>query len=104
MFRPVRIDGRLLIDGGYSDRAGFAALARGERTFYHHLPHGSPWSGFAGPEARELEPRPGRLTLVVPGLPRLGPFRLQAGPRVLSAAREHALRWLEGECGPEGPS
>ncbi len=95
MFRPVRVDGRIMIDGGYSDRAGFRALGPGERTLYHHLTHGSPWSGIAGPEREELAKVDGRLTLVVSGLPRVTPFRLARGRAAVEAARASALRWLE---------
>lgn len=95
MFRPVRHQGRVLIDGGYSDRAGFSALEPAERTLYHHLPHGSPWSGIAGPEDAELAPAPGRMILQVEGMPRVSPFKLDRGQVALQTAREAALRWLE---------
>lgn len=95
MFRPVRVQGRWYIDGGYSDRAGFAALEEGERTLYHHLPHRSPWSGIAGPESAELAAAPGRLTLSIPELPRVTPFRLDRGADAIRIAREAALAWLD---------
>lgn len=95
MFRPVRIEGRVYIDGGYSDRAGFAAVTPGERTLYHHLPHRSPWSGIAGPETAELAPAPGRLTLTVDALPRVTPFRLERGAAAIEIARDAALAWLD---------
>lgn len=94
MFRPVRFEGRLLIDGGFSDRAGFCALAEGERTLYHHLRHSSPWSGIAGPEAREVAPAPERLTMVVPDLPRVTPFKLERGREAIRIARTRAAQWL----------
>lgn len=97
MFRPVRVDGRLLIDGGYSDRGGFVALADGERTLYHHLSHNSPWSGIAGPEEHEIARVDERLTLIMPGLPRVTPFRLQRGRHAVDIARLAAARWLEGD-------
>jgi NTE family protein len=95
MFRPVRVAGRVYIDGGYSDRGGFAAVEEGERTLYHHLPHRSPWSGIAGPESAELAPAPGRLTLSIDALPRVTPFRLERGEEAIRTARDAALRWLE---------
>jgi NTE family protein len=94
LFRPVRLHGRLFVDGGLSDRAGFSGVGPGERTLYHHLPHESPWSGLAGPEARELAAAPGRMTLVARGLPRVTPFRLEYGPVALVRARAAARAWL----------
>jgi NTE family protein len=95
LFRPVRRGGRILVDGGWSDRSGFSALRPGEHVLHHHLPSRGrsrlrPVAGMERPA-----PRPGLLMLVVADLPRLGPFRLERGPLALGRAREAARRWLE---------
>ena len=79
MFRPVRVRGRLLVDGGVLDRSGFSALEDRERVLFHHLPHGSPWSRWHGPEKRVLAPTPGRTVVTFPPIPRVTPFRLERG-------------------------
>jgi len=94
MFRPVRAEGRLLVDGGMLDRPGFSAIDSGERVLYHHLPHGSPWSRWHGSERRALEPAPGRTTVTFAPLPRVTPFRLERGADALAHARASMLRWL----------
>jgi NTE family protein len=94
MFRPVRHEGRLLVDGGVGDRNGESALAADERTFQHVLISTSPWRRGSGvPE--DMSHGTWRRRLVVPTLPRVSPFRLEHGPRALATAREATLRWLE---------
>jgi NTE family protein len=39
--------------------------------------------------------RPGMVTLVLDGLPRSGPFKLEAGRRALALARDATLRALD---------
>jgi NTE family protein len=94
MFRPVRVEGRLLVDGGVLDRSGFSALDPGERVLFHHLPHGSPWSRWHGPEERVLEPTSGRTTVSFPPLPRVTPFRLERGAEALAHVRDATTHWL----------
>lgn len=93
MFRPLWVDGRLLVDGGVSDRVGLGALAPDERVLMHYLPS----------RRRMLRPSrqpppaevPGRrLMVVTPDLPRVTPFRLEQGPIALERTREHVTRWL----------
>jgi NTE family protein len=94
MFRPVWVDGRLLVDGGVSDRIGEVALAPDERTLLHWLP--SSHRRVLG--ARRVAPPaelPGRLTVITPELPRVTPFRLEHGPVALARTREHVARWLD---------
>lgn len=95
MFGPVRIDGRLHADGGISDRPGFSALARDERTLYHHLPHRSPWPRLAGRELEDRQETASRRVLSFDELPRVHPGALDRGPIALARARDHTLRWLE---------
>lgn len=93
MFRPVWVDGRLLVDGGVSDRIGEVALAQGERALLHWLPSSRRALG-----SRRVAPPaegPARLTVITPDLPRVTPFRLEHGPVALARTREHVARWLD---------
>lgn len=91
LFRPVRLDGRLLVDGGVTDRPGLSALRPDERVLLHHLvPHerrasDRPPLAPPGVEAR---------VLTIPDLPLVTPFALERGKDALRRAREHARRWL----------
>lgn len=87
LFQPVPVDGRLCSDGGVLDRHGLAGLAPGARVLYHHLTSRSPWRRPGSPALRVPE-RPGLRAVALPGLPRLGPFRLGRGPEALRAAAE----------------
>jgi NTE family protein len=97
MFRPLWVDGRLLVDGGVSDRAGLTAVEPTERVLMHYLPS----------RRRMFRPRrsppcelPGqRLMVVTPDLPRVTPFRLDQGPVALRRTREHVGRWLDAPMG-----
>lgn len=93
MFRPVWVDGRLLVDGGVSDRVGMSAVQPNERVLMHYLPS----------RRRVLRPSrqgpppaiPGqRLLSITPDLPRVSPFRLEHGPVALERTRTHTERWL----------
>jgi NTE family protein len=90
MFRPVRLDGRVLLDGGILDRPGLTALRPGERVLLHHLP------SRARPDAAPPAAPPGveARVLVVSGLPRVTPFALERGREALERARAHARAWL----------
>jgi NTE family protein len=92
MFHPVRHAAGWLVDGGVADRPGLAGLSpgawpAGAPILHHHLASRSPWRR-AGSAALAPPRRPGLTCLVVPGLPRVGPFRLAAG----MAAYEHTRR------------
>jgi NTE family protein len=91
MFRPVRLDGRLLVDGGVSDRPGLTALRPGERVLLHHLiPHER--RGSAAPVAPAGV---NALVLTIPDMPVVTPFTLGNGREAFAHAREHARRWLD---------
>lgn len=94
LFKPVKIGDLRYLDGGITDRAGKTALREGERALYHHLPHGSPWSGVFGKEDDQLQLGADRLTFACRGLPRVSPFKLKAGPVAMREAREQAVDWL----------
>jgi NTE family protein len=99
MFRPLRHEGRLLLDGGVADRLGLCALGPGERTMHHALRSNSPWRGLRRAPMDELSEAPGRKVLVVEGLPKVSPFRLEAGPGALRRAYAATSRWLQARAG-----
>jgi NTE family protein len=94
LFQPVRHDGRLLSDGGVRDRAGLAGVSSGTRVLHHHLASRSPWRRSGDPQ---LSPpsRSGLVSLVLEGLPRSGPHRLDAGVVAMGQARERVKRALD---------
>ncbi len=97
MFRPVRHEGRLLVDGGVADRDGQTALADDERVLHHRLVSRSPWRRLTGRAqvVSNMSERAGRKVMQIDALPRVSPFRLEWGPRALATAREATLRWLD---------
>lgn len=90
LFHPVRIEDKLFVDGGVSDRPGLAGMPPG-RLLFHHIP-----SMFRGldPTAR-VPDRPFMRTMVLDGLPRSGPFKLEVGHRAYEAARRGAKLALD---------
>jgi NTE family protein len=87
LFHPVWIDRRAYWDGGILDRPGLAGIPAGERVLFHHIASKSPWR-----TRLPVPRRAGMVTLVIEGLPRSGPFKLDAGRRALALAREATLR------------
>jgi NTE family protein len=87
LFQPVRIGGRLYADGGVLDRHGLAGAPAEGRILYHHLTSRSPWRRASSPALRVPE-RPGLRAVALPGLPRLGPFRLERGGEALERAAD----------------
>ncbi len=86
LFHPVWIDRRPHVDGGVADRAGLAGMPAGERVLFHHLASRSPWRRRSSPALRVPE-RTGMRAVVIADLPRVGPFRLEQGPRAFEAGR-----------------
>jgi NTE family protein len=93
LFHPIWVDGRPLLDGGIADRPGLDGLPAGERVLHHHLASRSPWRRPGSP-SMDVPARDGLLSLVIEGLPRVGPFRLEHGPRAFEAARRSAQEAL----------
>ncbi len=93
LFQPVRLQGRLLVDGGVLDRHGLDGLPAG-RLLYHHLASRSPWRRSSSPALR-LPERPETTSLIMDGLPRLGPFRLAGAARAYALAHRAAHRGLD---------
>lgn len=91
LFHPVVTGGRVLVDGGVSDRPGLRGVEPGERTLFHHLASRSPWRGA---ESMRVPRRAGMVALVIHRLPRLGPFRLGDGPAAHARARDATHRAL----------
>lgn len=91
LFHPVWIGGRAYLDGGIFDRPGLLGMPAGEqRVLFHHIASKSPWR-----VNQQLPSRPGMVTVVLEGLPRSGPFRLDEGRRAFRAAREAMRRALD---------
>jgi NTE family protein len=93
LFQPVWVGGRPLLDGGIADRPGLEGVAAGERVLHHHLASRSPWRRRGAP-SMAVPARAGLISLVIDGLPRVGPFRLEEGPRAFAAARAAAREAL----------
>ncbi len=94
LFQPIRIGGAPHWDGGIRDRHGVAGLNAGERTLHHHLGSRSPWRLPTDPGL--IPPRrEGLVSLVIAGLPRVGPNALDQGPRALEAAARATRRLLD---------
>lgn len=91
LFHPVRVGGRLYLDGGVADRPAHAWLPAGRAVLYHHLPTTSPWRL----QSPELPARSGMVTVVLPGLPRPGPFHLHRGPVALREVRARVRALLD---------
>jgi NTE family protein len=93
MFHPVWIGRRPYWDGGILDRPGIAGVPPG-RLLFHHIANRSPWR-VATPASLALPRRADMVALVVDGLPRVNPWRLDAGRRALHAARAATERALD---------
>src|SRR4051812_11172814 len=52
MFHPVRINGRIFVDGGLTDRSGLAGMPANERVLFHHLSSRSPWRSRESPSMK----------------------------------------------------
>jgi NTE family protein len=95
LFQPVRIDGRLYLDGGVLDRPGLAGAGADERVLYHHIASRSPWRRRSSPALR-IPARPGLQAVALAALPRLGPFRLERGAEAMRRAAEGMRAALAG--------
>jgi NTE family protein len=97
MFQPMRIDGRIIVDGGVSDRIGETALVEGDGApvLLHFLPSRRRFRLRAG-EATPIGVA-GRPTdvLVTPDLPRLGPFALRHAAQAVERTHAFAAQWLD---------
>lgn len=94
MFRPILDRGRVLVDGGVSDRGGFTALGDTRRVLLHWLPSRRRVRLSAAEPVPPAVPGRQSLVLVTPGLPKVGPFALHRGPLALTTTRAHVREWL----------
>lgn len=91
LFQPVRIGGRAYLDGGILDRPGLAGMPETEPlVLFHHIASRSPWRA-----KNPIPTRSGLITLVIEGLPRAGPFRLDEGRRAFRTALAATKRALD---------
>ncbi len=86
LFHPVWMNGRPYIDGGVADRSGLRGVPAGERVLYHHLSSRSKIRGRL-PGLTGCPRREAMVPVIVDGLPRLGPYRLERGADAFEAAR-----------------
>ena len=93
LFHPVWIGRQAYVDGGIGDRPGLAGTPPGTRVLHHHLASRSPWRSRRSP-ALQPPRQEGLVSLVLEGLPRSGPSRLDAGRRALGEAYEGACEAL----------
>jgi NTE family protein len=99
LFQPIRLNGRLLLDGGIQDRPGLAGVAANERVFFHHITSHSPWRRRNSPALR-IPQRPNMTVLAIDGLPRSGPNQLTTGPEIFELARLATRQALDQPAGP----
>ncbi len=92
MFRPMLLGGRVVVDGGVSDRIGRVALQPGERVLMHLIPSRR---RVGRNRAAEVMPPLDAQVLVTPGVPALGPFALAQAEQAYRVTRRHAQAWLE---------
>jgi NTE family protein len=93
LFHPVWIDQRPLADGGILDRPGLLGMPVGERVLYHHLASRSPWRRKGSPQLK-VPARENLAAVVIDGLPRLGPFRLEKAADAFHLAAKAMRRAL----------
>lgn len=99
MFQPIAIAGARYLDGGIGDRAGISAATPGVPVLFHHLVPRSPWRAIHRAQ-NEPPARPQLFVLAEPGLPRLGPFRLERGRIAYELAYAMARRALAAPPSP----
>lgn len=94
LFHPVWLERRPCADGGVLDRHGLAGAPREGPVLYHHLASRSPWRRKSSPALR-VPARKDLASVVIPDLPRLGPFRLERGPLAFESAAQGMKRALD---------
>ncbi len=85
LFHPVSLEGDRCLDGGILDRPGLGEVPEGSRTLHHHLASKSPWR-IALPHTVAPPLRKNQVTVVMHGLPRSGPMRLDRGRAAMLSA------------------
>lgn len=85
LFQPVRVAGRLYLDGGILDRPGLQGAEHDDRVLFHHLTARSPWRRPGSPAPRTRGA--GMQVVAIDGIPRVNPFRLDRGPAAMDSAQ-----------------
>lgn len=101
LFHPVWLGARPTIDGGVADRPALDSMQPGERVLAHHLVSRSPWRRSDDPSA-QVPARPGLIAVAIDDLPRLGPFRLEAGAEASELAYRAAKEALARPVSSDG--
>lgn len=91
LFHPVRLNRRAYLDGGIADRPGLLGAPQG-RVLYHHLVSRS-W--YRRSNVNDLPRRESLQALVIEDLPRVSPYRLDAGRDAFWAARKAMQKALD---------
>jgi len=86
MFQPVRIDGRLYLDGGILDRPGLAGASRAERVLLHYLPRAQVLERAS--RLPDLGGWPQLRPVAIGGLPHVNPLRLDRGREAIDRAAD----------------
>lgn len=85
LFHPVKVNRSYYLDGGIHDRPALTGIDHRDRVFYHHLEPRSFWRGRFGLDVS----RPARdemVSLMLTGLPRVGPNKLDQGKKAYAMA------------------
>ncbi len=90
LLQPVRVHGRLHLDGALSDRPGLLGVPPGERVLYHHLPSSRRRFGVGQDHPR----RPSLVAIEHDGLPQVHPFALDRGGEAFTVALRETRRAL----------
>ncbi len=91
LFQPVAHPVGWLLDGGIADRPGVAGLRGKERILYHHLHENG---------VRQQDLPTGPQNLLLGELPRVSPFRLEAGRDAFAAAFQRTQWALDEQITP----
>ena len=96
MFHPVRVNGRLCLDGGIKDRPGFLGMADDIPVLFHHLPYNR-----THVDIKNMPVRKNTVSLGFNGLPAVGPNQMTQGPVAFHAAYKAAKAALSRPVEPE---
>lgn len=101
MFQPIVINKQVYLDGGINDRPGLAGVNGSERVLYHHiLPRpfreNHPTRHYDLNAGLRIRPhRENMATLILSGLPMVGPDALHRGQVAFDQARKACLKAFE---------
>jgi NTE family protein len=93
MFHPVKIEGRIYLDGGIADKPATDSYADNEVALLHYLPRFGPEKLLENRNAVERL-REKHIVISPESLPDVGPNKLDNGLRAMEAAYEHAVKAL----------